>query len=196
MKKAFRIEKREAIAKAAIKLIAKEGMEALTTRRLACAMDCSIGTLSYYYSGKNELVMDVFQYSLKKISSRLRVISKRKPLSLDLLESLMLSSLPLDNETEDYWRVYQHFSVYALSKREIANHIRDFTLDGQYWLEGALQMLQDTGEIDPHISAAELSGQIMDWFLGLGNNLLFWPISERADKTPEVYHLLPRLMVA
>ena len=196
MKKSFQVERREAITKAAIELIANEGMEALTTRKLARSMSCSIGTLSYYYKDKNDLVTDAFQVSLKQIVSRLKVVIRRRPMSLDHLESLMLNALPLDNETDTYWRVHQHFSVYALSKSEVSEQLREFTLKGQHWLEGALLSLQRSGDIESHINTTELSGQIMDWFLGLGNNLLFWPLSERSEKIPEVYHLAPRLMVA
>ncbi|MGJ8686787.1 MAG: TetR/AcrR family transcriptional regulator, partial [Spongiibacteraceae bacterium] len=72
MRKVDHDQRREDVASAAASLIARSGLEALTTRALAKEMGCSIGVLSHYFSSKEEIVIAAFQWADQRIDMRMQ----------------------------------------------------------------------------------------------------------------------------
>ena len=95
MRKLDHDQRRREIAEAAARLIAAEGMPALTTRSIAKAMNCSIGVLSHYFDGKAAIVTAAFAWASERIEQRLaRALSRG--ISVDRLLPLIRAALPHD----------------------------------------------------------------------------------------------------
>ena len=70
MRKLDHDQRRREIAEAAARLIAADGMAALTTRGIARAMGCSIGVLSHYFESKAAIVTAAFAWASSAIHGR------------------------------------------------------------------------------------------------------------------------------
>ncbi|ASG22268.1 TetR family transcriptional regulator [Nitrospirillum viridazoti CBAmc] len=61
-----REEKREAIMAAAVTVIAREGVHGTTTRKIAGEANVNLGTLHYYFDGKDAVLMNVLTHLVAK----------------------------------------------------------------------------------------------------------------------------------
>ncbi len=67
-----RVERREEIAHAVWALIAREGIEVLTMRKIASEAGLSIGGLPHYFSSKDELVTFAMSLAYERAATRIR----------------------------------------------------------------------------------------------------------------------------
>ncbi len=104
MRKLDHDQRRLEIAEVAARLIAADGMEALTTRSIARAMGCSIGVLSHYFDSKAGIVTAAFAWASARIEQRLARALARG-VSIDNLLPLIEAALPHDRQSRIEWGV-------------------------------------------------------------------------------------------
>jgi AcrR family transcriptional regulator len=109
-------ERRREIAAAATDLLAAEGPNALTIRRIAASVSASTTVLTHYFSDKDDLVLTIFQLGAERSGERFDRARERGGDLRACLETL----LPLDAERHRDWRLRAYFWGMAASDPELA----------------------------------------------------------------------------
>ncbi len=175
------------MAEAAARVVAADGFEALTTRRLAKELGCSLGVLSHYFPNKEEIVLAAFQWANQCIARRISHAAKG-PLTLDQFKPLLLQVLPLNKQTDLEWRVRAHLNTYALSHARLMKKHREELRSGYQLTAELLRDLQASGHIRNDIDPDETAGTVVDLMTGLAMNLLVLPLAERKQRVAFIDH--------
>lgn len=103
------------VAEAAYQLVAEQGMDMLTVRAVAKAMDCSTTVVSHYFSSKHDLLAAVFRFASERNFARWEAVEAAGG---DLC-TCCNAVLPIDKEMKGYWRVYLSFWSMAMSDAKL-----------------------------------------------------------------------------
>ena len=167
MRKLDHDQRRREIAEAAARLIAAEGMPALTTRSIAKAMNCSIGVLSRYFDGKAAIVTAAFAWASERIEQRLaRALSRG--ISVDRLLPLIRAALPHDRQSRTEWGVRLHLWSHAAADPDAAAVLRADLERNRALLGSVIVQLQRQGEVRPDIDARGVAQMMIDSMHGMG----------------------------
>lgn len=167
MRKLDHDQRRQEIAEAAARLIAANGMTALTTRALARTMGCSIGVLSHYFAGKAGIVTAAFSWASARIEQRLAHALARG-VSVDRLLPLIEAALPHDEQSRIEWAVRLQLWSHAGSESEAAGVLRADMERNRAVLTGAVEELQRQGEVRQDIEAENAAQMLIDLLHGMG----------------------------
>src|SRR5687767_16024172 len=99
-------ERRAELAAAVWRLASREGLEAVTVRRVAEEAGWSTGALVHYFADKEELLLFVFRTVADRVGRRLEQAAERTSDPLELARSQLLEGLPLDRERQAEVRVW------------------------------------------------------------------------------------------
>lgn len=120
--------KRREVARIAAGLIADEGLDGATIRRVAAAAGFSTTVITHYFATKRQLLLAAYRYLAEIAQARFDAAAAERPLDLvNCLETL----LPLDEESRRAWRVYFEFWP-------MANRDDDFAREQQWWNRNAV----------------------------------------------------------
>jgi len=107
---------RDRIAELACGIVAREGLHALTMRRMATEAGTSRAIVSTYFRDMRDLVLATFQWTAAK---QVTYIEAAEAQGLGL-EGCIEALLPLDEERLNDWRVTIAFLGYAVADEELA----------------------------------------------------------------------------
>ena len=113
-------EKREELAAQVWRLAAREGLAAVTVRRVAEEAGCSTGALVHYFSDKEELLLFAFRTVGDRVSRRVAEAEARTSDPLELARAMLVEGLPLDRERQEEVRVWFAFLGLALTRPGLA----------------------------------------------------------------------------
>jgi AcrR family transcriptional regulator len=94
---------------ASLALVASEGIEAATLRRLARAADCTTGAITYYFEGRDALLVAMLRRAHQTTGARMLRAAGRGASPRDRLWGVLMEALPLDPERLAEWRVWLAF---------------------------------------------------------------------------------------
>ncbi len=94
---------------ASLALVAAEGIEAATLRRLARAADCTTGAITYYFEGRDALLVAMLRRAHQTTGARMLRAAGRGASPRDRLWAVLMEALPLDPERLAEWRVWLAF---------------------------------------------------------------------------------------
>jgi len=174
-------QRRREVAETAARIIATEGIEALTTRRLAQAMGCSLGVLSHYFANKSEILLAALNWADQRIRARL-LNAAEGSFELDHFKDIIVQVLPLDEASDIEWRVRLNLSTYALTHPELLQQQREQLLYGYQLTARLIEKYQHRGEIRPDIDPDQTARTVVDLMSGLALNLLLLPLADRAAR--------------
>lgn len=141
-------QRRAEFVEAAWQLVAAEGIEALTTRRIAEVTGRSNGALLYYFPNKQSVVTAVLRYAFEATNRRADAADPRRR-GLAGLRTLCLEIMPLDDVRTLEARIVVTFWQQALTSAE---NRRLFTAELATWREEMLQRLRE-GQADGDVAA-------------------------------------------
>lgn len=98
--------RRKQISEVSVKIIAKEGIDAATVRRISEELGFSTTVVTYYFANKNELLLCAYQSLHDETYGKIQAIHDRDPTDL---ASCLLSMTAADEVSFDRWRVYVAF---------------------------------------------------------------------------------------
>ena len=83
--------RRRAILDATLRVISAGGVDAVTHRRVAAEADVALGSTTYYFASREELVREAFRYYLAEVSSALASLERESPIerAADVAEALI-----------------------------------------------------------------------------------------------------------
>jgi AcrR family transcriptional regulator len=94
---------------ASLALVASAGIEAATLRRLARAADCTTGAITYYFEGRDALLVAMLRRAHQTTGARMLRAAGRGASPRDRLWAVLMEALPLDPERLAEWRVWLAF---------------------------------------------------------------------------------------
>lgn len=100
-----RSSRRAEVAEAAYQLVAEQGLDMLTVRAVAKAMECSTAVVSHYFKDKQDLLSAVYRLTSERAFERWEAVEAAGG---DLCACLR-AVLPTDPDMRQYWRVYFSF---------------------------------------------------------------------------------------
>ncbi len=189
MRKIDHDQRREEVAAAAARLIARRGLENLTTRALAKELGCSIGVLSHYFNSKEDIVIAAFQWADHRIDERVEEVLRENP-SLDSFFPLIRAALPLTEETDLEWRVRMALYNYSLTCNETLAVQRQKIDTGREQLGEMLRALQEKGEVRRDLDPARMIRLIVDLVFGSAQSMLMMPMKQRERYAAYLFELV------
>ncbi len=123
-------ERRREFASAAMRVAIKGGVNALTIRAVSREACCSTGALAHYFKTKDDLLIAVQRSAGEKSLARIDDCFARYE-GRALLEAVILSVLPLDEERRGEWRLWLAYFARAAEVAELADVQRD-SYEGWY----------------------------------------------------------------
>lgn len=116
-------ERRREVAEVACDLIAREGVEATTVRRVAEAAKCSTTIVSHYFTNKHQLLLVAYRAAAERSQARVAAVVGRDPADLQgCLEAL----LPLDRPRLRDWQIWFAFWGMVVGDEKFANEHRHY----------------------------------------------------------------------
>lgn len=117
-------ERRAMIVTAACTVIANDGLDATTIRRIADQADCSSGMVTHYFESRELLLRAALRQVHEIAGNRMLHTIESVPPS-DALRAVIEQSLPLDEDRQDEWRVWLAFWGQAATDPELAKEQQD-----------------------------------------------------------------------
>lgn len=142
-------ERRQEFAAAALRVAVEHGVEALTIRSVAREAGASTGALAHYFKTKDDLLVAVQRMAGEASVARIKSCFER----LDgraLIESVVLTVLPLDEPRRGEWRLWLAYFARAAADVRLAHVQRDYYLSWRTDLRRAYRLaLGPGGKISP-----------------------------------------------
>lgn len=113
-------ERRAELAAAVWRLASREGLEAVTVRRVADEAGWSTGALVHYFADKEDLILFAFRTGADRVGRRLAEFDERESDPLERARRQLLEGLPLDRDRKDEVRVWFSFLGLALTRPALA----------------------------------------------------------------------------
>src|SRR5262245_8293841 len=99
-------QRRAELAAAVWRLASREGLEAVTVRRVAEEAGWSTGALVHYFADKEELILFAFRTAADRVGRRLAQIEERTSDPLERARAQLIEGLPLDRDRQDEVRFW------------------------------------------------------------------------------------------
>lgn len=101
--------RRSEFVAASLSVIAREGLNAATLRRIAAEAGCTTGSITHYFSGRQALLIDLLRNVHFAAGARMLDVARTAPSDAARLERVLLESLPLDPTRMREWKVWLAF---------------------------------------------------------------------------------------
>jgi AcrR family transcriptional regulator len=169
--KKSRVNNRENIVEAAIKLIGEKGVEGTSLADIAREVGISKGTLYYYYSTKNDLIFDITKEHVDKITSNIFFMIEKNKDDTSLSDTLkLLVENFLKSETRTRLHLYLIQEILSgnedLKKRFVETYQQWFKmLEDAYFL---LTSKRKELSVQARILVAIIDGLIIQASIGAG----------------------------
>jgi len=191
VRKANHRQRREEVAAAAAEIIARDGLEGLTTRALARQMDCSIGVLSHYFSSKEDIVIAALNWADQRIDRRVAEVLQEHP-STESFLPVIRAALPLDEESDLEWRVRFNMYTYTLARASsLPPQSTERSLTRKMLAE-VLAELQARGKLMDNLDAETMASMAFDMVIGAAQHLLTLPMEQREQYAQYLFDLVSR----
>jgi AcrR family transcriptional regulator len=98
------IKRRSEFVAAIWRVIHKDGMRAVTLRRVAAEAGCTTGALTHYFTNREALLLEVLHEVHQNAAARMAKLSSGAGSDAERLEAILLESLPLSPQRLQEWK--------------------------------------------------------------------------------------------
>lgn len=113
-------ERRRQLVEASWKVIAEQGIEGVTLRKVAEAASCTTGRIAHYFADRDELIRSALKAAHSNAASRIETIAQAALPAEDRLRAVVHEALPLDARRLREWKVWIVFWSAAISNPSLA----------------------------------------------------------------------------
>lgn len=161
--------KRREIATAACELVADDGLDSVSMRRIAKSLGSTTGYISHYYVDKEDLLEAALRAALDEITTRVQ------PQSTNLEEWIdrAVGTLPHGGGSQRFWRVLTAFQAASLNSPRLAEVLRVYVVGQEAVLAGHLATVVGGDPTTPGVTA--LARSLFALVSGLGTTLTITP---------------------
>ncbi len=172
--------RRREIVEASWEVIATEGLDGLTMRKIAAAAGCTTGRLTHYFAGREELVLAALRAVYDAAASRMTAARNAEAPPRQRLQRVLEEALPLDEARLREWKIWIAFWAAAASDETLAQEN-----DARHaeWRASIAPLVRD---IAPSADADREAGRLVGLVNGLGLEAAISPTRQnraRACKT-------------
>lgn len=168
-------ERRNELAAAVWRLASREGLEAITVRRVAAEAGWSTGALVHYFRDKEELIRFAFELTADRAARRIEAAAATLSDPLELARTMIVEALPLDRERRTEVRLWFAFLGLALTRPVLARAQRDAYRAWRRMLAGALREAQQRGELTQNLDCEQEAAALIALADGLAVQATFEP---------------------
>jgi AcrR family transcriptional regulator len=153
---------------AGIALLAREGVEAATMRRLAAAAHCTTGAVTHHFENRDELLVAMLRRVHAAAGERMLSAIRLEATPRARLKGVLLNALPLDRERLIEWKVWLAFwGVVSGAPHLAAEHARRY----QEWHAILQPLVRENGVRGESVN--ELTAHLVATIDGFGLRLTF-----------------------
>ena len=166
--------RREQIVSAAVHVIAREGMDAATVRRIAAAAGHSSGVLDHYFRGKDDILLQALQFSHERI--RRRVLTAMVGQSgLEALRTLLRDNLPTDEERVDETRLEMQFWALSMTDDALSSLQHEVAEELRKAVRKRVREAVAADELSPDLDVDLVADQLLGFVDGLSVRAVLYP---------------------
>ena len=156
-------QRRRELVAATWAVVAAEGIEAATVRRIAEEAGCTTGRITHYFADKEEVLVAALRQVHRAAGKRMLAATGRRS-GLEALRAVLAEALPLDQERVLEWRVWLAFwgSAATSASLQAEQHQRY-----REW-RGLLKRVLATAQLSADIDLDRLVDQIVALVDGFG----------------------------
>jgi TetR/AcrR family transcriptional repressor of bet genes len=179
-------ERRAELAAAVWRLASREGLEAVTVRRVADEAGWSTGALVHYFAEKEELILFAFLTGADRVGRRLAEFDERESDPMERARSQLLEGLPLDRDRKDEVRVWFSFLGLALTRPALARAQRVAYRAWRDRIADRLRDAQEDGKVRSEADCATEAAALVGLVDGLAIQATFEPRALSAARQVEL----------
>ncbi|MCF6427071.1 MULTISPECIES: TetR/AcrR family transcriptional regulator [Amycolatopsis] len=168
-----REQRRREIAEAVLRLIAREGIEAVSVRTVATEAGLSAGAVQKYFATRDELFRFAFDLTGEYIEQRWMRVPQGHLLTM--LRALVAEALPLDDQRRAEVIVVLAFAARAAVLPEWADHLREGYEFMRAQTADFLGQAQRHGHVRDDLDAGKLADVVVALTDGFAQHLLQAP---------------------
>jgi AcrR family transcriptional regulator len=175
-------ERRAELASAVWRVASRDGLEAVTVRRVAAEAGWSTGVLVHYFADKEALLLFAFRTVADRVGRRLAAAEEATDDPLERARAQLVEGLPLDRERLTETRVWFAFLGVALSRPELAHAQRDAY---RAWGERVAERLREAqarGDIRAGVDTGDAAATLIALVDGLAVQAAFSPRAFKAAR--------------
>jgi AcrR family transcriptional regulator len=173
--------RRRQVVDAVLRLIRRDGVEAVTIRHVAAESGWAPGVLAHYFRDKDALLLAAFRRVADGVTDRtIRQRVAGPPLSL--LRWFCRNILPLDRERRAEVQVWYAFLGHALARPALAAAQREVYRQWRQALADILRAAGERGELAPGVEPAAEAASLVAFIDGLALQALFEPEAFPPDR--------------
>jgi AcrR family transcriptional regulator len=172
--------RRAALAEIAANLIAAEGIEAATVRRLALAAGFSTKVVSHYFTDKRALLLMTYQFAADDSARRAAASERGEGAGA---RARVLSLLPIEPVMLRNWKVWFAFWGFAVSDAEFGREQRRQVVRARRQVAEALARDADFSRLDQD-AGDQAARELITLIIGIALQAAFdpedWPAERQA----------------
>lgn len=164
-------ERRDQLLRATCQVIAESGVRDLRMSDVAGRAGVSTGTVHYYFDSKQDLIHAAFEDNFRSSLDRRAAVLQSGDDPLTLLERVIGSYAPTDQESIAAWRVWAELWVHALQEPELRALNETLYGDWRRMIVDLVRAAQDDGQLgdgDP----VEIANSVIAMIDGLAIQVL------------------------
>jgi AcrR family transcriptional regulator len=190
-------ERRAALAAAVWQVASRDGLDAVTMRRVAAEAGWSTGALAHYFDDKEELLVFAFETVADRVGRRIVEAAEQTRDPLELIRVQLGEGLPIDRERRAEVRVWFAFLGLAETRPQLAKAGRDAYRLWRDRVAKTLASAQRQGLVDDSIDAEREAAALIALVDGLAIQATFDPRAVSAERQLEILDdRLARLAIA
>jgi AcrR family transcriptional regulator len=165
-------ERRQDLARAAVRVIDREGIEGATLREIAREAGYSTGVLGHYFGSRDEVLVGALGYCMKHATGRMEALGGSCR-GLKALHEMAAELLPLDKRRTRENRVWLLYGAEALTARRLRKEYLRHDDRIRALLRDALDQAIEDGELDQSIDAELEANRLLALNDGVSLQALF-----------------------
>ena len=173
-------ERRQELVEASWQVIAEDGLESLTMRKIAAAAGCTTGRLTHYFANREELVLAALKAAYDAAAARMADARKASGTARERLQSMLEETLPLDEERLREWKIWIAFWAAAAADAGLA---RENDVRHDRWKDAILPLIR---EISPAADAGYEAARLIGIVDGLGLQAAISPTMENRSRARDM----------
>lgn len=180
------------LADAALRIIAREGLQAVSFRAVAAEGGCSLGAVQKAFPSKDLMLTAAFA-RVRERAAPLPPGEPGRPNLHDWLVALLVAILPLDERRAAAQRQGDAFAQRALTDPEVAAAIASSDDEVRGLLASLVARARSEGEVPAHVEPHDVAWAVLALVQGLAAQLLYQPRPE-AEIRPRLAAVVEMLL--
>lgn len=131
-------QRRTRILRAALEVIAAEGVHAASYRRIAAQADVPLGSTTYYFSDLETLIVSAFETLRDGLEPLYEAPLRDARTETDIVDALVAATSGSTSPSIQDLRLYEEFHLYGARSPQVADLLRNFQEESLVVLRGSL----------------------------------------------------------